>query len=425
MAGQSFTSTTGAAFLQHFYTPTYTANSAASKASKALQFVKKETNGGGDYYTFLAILDEVAGQSTDYATAASGADGTNTTTIGGQFQVPWCETNTVWRVSGKMIAQTKNNNAAWVSALKFAMDSALRVSAHRRSIDLYSQGWGEVAQINAVSGSTFTCSDASQIYRFYPGQKLVFSADLNQSALRSATALIVTGVDPTNTVGVTLSGTLASVSAVAGDMVFLAGDRQNAAPPARLRPTGFPGWNPDQSSGVTDTTLTILYNVNRALNGRYYGQFVNGTNQSIQDAGIQACQVLTSIGNATDLIMVTSPQNFSTLSKSMGSDRRYVEVKGYGGIGFKTIAIYADGVECPVVSDKYCPNSFSMMFSKMAYVNASIGPAPHINTTDGNSILRQSDDNGIEGRLEAYEVIALKDPPTSCYIKHPTPSPTF
>lgn len=416
---QGFTPTTGAAFLQNFYKPGFIANSIAAKSSPAVRNLPKEPDGGGSQFVFLSVVDEAnIMQSSTYTDAIANVP---TNTFGGQFAIPWQETDTVWTVSGLAIAQTRNDNAAWTSALKFSMDSALRWSAHRRSIDWYTQGWGEVAQIFSISGSTFKCQDKGTIFRFIKGQPLVFALSLNADALRSGTADMVTGVDYSNNV-VTCGTALSTPGAVAGDFVFLYGDRQNSSTPARLRPIGYPAWTPFQP--VTDTTLSTLGGVVRSTNSRYYGNYVDGTQLAIKDALTVGLQTLISIGNVESKITTfMSPDNFTALSNDLGSDRRYIEDKGYGASGFDVLKFFANGGSTIVVTDKYIGNAYIAMYDEKAFVHASIGPAPHVNADDGNTILRQSNDNGIEGRLVAYENFASINPPGTVIIQLPTPTP--
>jgi hypothetical protein len=44
-----------------------------------------------------------------------------------------------------------------------------------------------------------------------------------------------------------------------------------------------------------------------------------------------------------------------------------------------------------------------------AFHHPSIGPAPHMDEADGNSVLRQSADAGLEARTEAFETMTLEN----------------
>lgn len=411
--------TTGAAFLQRFYSPGFIANSIASKSSRLLGRIKRNPDCGGDSYNFLSVVSEIATGSASFS-VAQGLAANSTQTIGSQFSVPYYESNEPYRVSGGQIAQTRNNTASWGKALSFAMDSALRMAAHRFSVALFTQGWGELGYIKAasVSGATFKMSIENHVNRVVPGMSLVYSSAINGAALRSATAQTVTGVDYSTGV-ITMSGNLSVPGGVAGDYVFCEGDRTNTSTyTTRLRPAGLDAWLPYQP--VTDTTISTLYGVTRSTNTRNYGTFIDGTIQGIVDALISAAQSCSSVGNAgmNELLGVVSPTSYTNLSKALGGDRRYVDVPGSGGyVGFKTLAIMADGIEVPVISDKYCGDEVGFMVAPKKIELNSCGPAPHINVDDGRPLARISDDNGVEGRIVSYSNYAVKDPAVCARIQ--------
>lgn len=400
-----FSETTAAAFLKRKYSPQYIVNTVTSRASRVFKMCKKDPAGGGAFYDFLAVAEDVGGNSPDFATAQSGATDA-TTTVGSQFLVPWCEDNTVQRIKAKAIAQSKNNDGAWTQLLKYAMDSCMRLAAFSLSLSLATQGWGEVCQITASAGSTFKCLRPEHIHRLYKGMKLQFSQLLNTTVLRSATILTITAIDP-NANLVTLSGTLASVSAVDNDFAFIAGARDNSATPGRNKPSGLPVWLPAQP--VTDTTISTLYNVVRSNNTRLYGNFTDGTLLSIEQALTTNAQVVSSIGNAEgQRVFVVAPAVYTALSTELGSNKRYNSDAGQ--VGFKTIIVDVDGVEAKVIPDKFFDTQYAYCIDPNTVVYASIGALPQINDVDGNKVLRVADDNAVEVRVVSYSCIAVKDP---------------
>jgi hypothetical protein len=388
------------------YRPGFIANSIAAKSSRIRRLLKENTNGGGDSYNYFTTVDEVPTGSATFSDAQSMA-ANNTGTVGSQFSVPWSESNEPVRVSGKIIAQTRNNNAAWTAAIKFAMDSGLRIAAHRLSVALFTQGWGELGQLASVSTNTFKFARSSDVYRVFKGQQLVYADGLNDTVLRSATAQTITAVDY-NTNVVTMSGNLSVPGGVDTDWVFTKGDREDSATPSRLRPAGFDAYFPVQP--VTDTTISTLYGVTRSSNTRLYGNWVDASSLSKQDGLIQLASLCSGLGNAEKLVAVVSIADFRDLAISMGSNIRYTDVTGKGGFGFRTISVYADGVDVPVMADKYCPDGTAWMGDPKEFEIASIGPAPHIQMDDGQRLLRISDDNGVEIRIVSYVAHAAINP---------------
>jgi hypothetical protein len=172
---------------------------------------------------------------------------------------------------------------------------------------------------------------------------------------------------------------------------------------------GIRSWLPSESS-VTDANDTAIGGVTRSTDTRHYGWRVNASTGKISDAARDLCSTLTSYGNAKKLMMFTSPTNFNTISSELGGDRRYVDIKGYGGVGFRTLEVFADGVSCPVVSDKYCDDTTSYIGDPATIECASMGAVPHIDDEDGQRILRISDARGYEVRFVSDYQLGLKDP---------------
>lgn len=401
-----YTPTTADAFLKRIFSPSFIVNTVASKASRLYKMISKNANGGGDFYAMLAVADESAGASADFTTAQTGALDT-TTTFGSKFLVPWFEDNAVQRISGKAIAQSRTNDGAWTKLVRFAMDSCLRVAAFRNSIALATQGWGELSQVTATSGSTFKPLRPEHIARYIKGQQLHFSAQLNTAVLRSGTALTITGIDP-NTTLITLSATMASVGATDNDWVFTAGDRENSATPNRLRPAGLPVWLPLQP--VTDATISTLYSVVRSANGRLYGNYVDGTQLSVEQTLITLGQTVASQGNQDGkLTMVVSPNVYTRLAVELGSNKRYSDAKGQ--FGFSTLVLSVDGIDAAVISDKFFDDSSAFCVDPKEIELHSIGPCPGVANDDGKgALLRVADKNAVETRVVSYFNYVLTNP---------------
>ena len=418
-----FNPTTGAAFLQHFYSPGFVQNSVTAKASKIRAMCKKMPNGGGDFYTYLTSVDDVATGSADFATAQAMA-ANSTSTIGSQFLLGWMESDEPVRVAGKIMAQTRNNNAAWTQALKYAMDSGLRIAAHRLSVAFYTRGFGELAQLASVSGATFKCLEPSHIFRFFKGQQLVYSSSLDAAVLRSATAQTITAIDYANNL-ITMSGNLSVPGGANNDWAFTAGDRQNSATPAMLRPVGLDTYFPDPTAAAADTNLSVVGGVNRANNTRLYGQFTDATNMSIEDGLIDLLSQCIAVGNAEDssgLVAVIGFQQHAALTKQLGTNRRYVEVPGSKGyVGFKTLALQVNGLDIPILSDRYCETPTGFVIAPKEFEIASLGQAPRLDNDGGVSpMLKISDDNGVEVRIVSYTQHGSKNPAICGRIKMPS-----
>jgi len=414
-------STVGSNFLKRFYQPQHVLNTISKKSSRLFNLIQHNTNGAGQTYQFLSIVgDNPSGSAT--MTKAQ-ATGTSQMQLGAQFTVPWFNDYQNPTVAGDLIAKTRNDRGGWLPALRAEMDSSLRYAAHRKSVALFTSGWGELGQIastTTLASNVCQLADPSQIYRFVKGMTIVFSATLNASTLRNTgattelTVLSVnynTGSFTTAAVGTSTPANLNTITGIAtSDIIFTSGDRQDSATPTLLRPVGLGsplggGWAPL----VAPTGGESFFGQDRTQNSFLYSFYVDGRVQSIAQALVAAAQTASAIGNADELVGVLSPTKFQQLAISLQGQVQYTEIKGRAGIAFKTIMVYADGIELPVFSDKYCVDGVGYVLNPKAMRHTSIGEAPQIADDDGNRVLRQTSDDGVEVRIRSYETYTLEN----------------
>lgn len=416
-------STAGAAFLKRFYSPEFVINTISKKESRLLNLIDHKTDGAGDSYNFLSVAGDNPSGSANFADAQE--RGQNAQSAGFQFKVDWYNDFQAPSVSKEQIAKTRNMKGGWIPVLKHEIDSALRYSAHRRSVALYNSGFGELATItNGVAGTTITlgnprtgAADRSMAFRFVKGMKLVLASTISASALRTGGtgALTVTKVDYSSGV-ITVDQVITAGFATAanGDVIFTKGDRQDSVTPARLRPAGLTAWVPTTAPSAAEN----FYGNDRTSNSFLYGWIIDGTTSGkpLSQCLVEAANLCSTVGHAERLVAAVSVDKFIELANSM-EDKQYCEITGRGGTGYKTIVVYADGVELPVISDMYCPNSEAYVLDPKAIKHPSIGNAPHIDDADGNGVLRQSADAGLEARTEAFECFTNENAAATAVIK--------
>lgn len=414
-------STVGTNFLKKFYQPQHVLNTISKKSSRLLNLVTHNTNGAGRDYNFLSVVgDNPSGSAT--MTKAQ-ATGTAQMQLGAQFAVPWFNDYENPTVAGDLIAKTRNDKGGWLPALRAEMDSSLRYAAHRKSIALFTAGWGELGTIGAtttLASNTCQLADPSAIYRFVKGMTIVFSQSLNANGLRNSggttelTVLSVnynTGSFTTAAVGTTTPANLSTITGVAlGDVIFISGDRQDSATPSLLRPVGLGsplggGWAPI----VAPTPGESFFGQDRTQNSFLYSFYVDGRSMGFAQALVTAAQTASSIGNADSLVGVVSPRQFTNLAISLQGQTQYTEIKGRAGVSFKTIMVYADGIELPVISEKYCVDGVSYVGDPKGIHWTSIGEAPQISDDDGQRMVRQVNDDGVEVRIKSYETCTLEN----------------
>jgi hypothetical protein len=411
----TFNSTTVQSILKRYFKVPAVQNQLAAKQTAIWKFMKKTTDGEGDYCTFTQILSDPFTVNVDFSKAQTLAQN-STVTPGLKYNMPWQELNTPIRVSAKANQLTRTNKGAWFQAIGLAAASAMRMSYHVLSIQALTSGFGELANYGigySGSGANFTVSRGA-INRFVEGMPLVFADSIHGDALRSATAVKAASVDyGSNTV--TASAALTTVSAVDGDFVFLDGSRENSGTPSRVNPVGLRTWYPDVRP-VTDTTISTVEGTVRSGNTRSYGCFVDASNMDDMD-GLQLClQQCNVIGNATEATAFVSEARHAAMSKKLSSDKRFT-ASDAGNRGFGELYVIASGIKAKLEIDRNLEDDVGYILKPGSYECVGAGEVPFIQDTGGGQWVRVSDDNSTELRVYAVYAYIMNDPAAGGVVK--------
>ena len=146
------------------------------------------------------------------------------------------------------LLRAANSEEKLYDTMSAEIDARLGKLKLRLAIDLFEAGYGRAATIvgTPVASPATVVVSASTINRFEIGDQLVAGATLT-GALRSATALRVTGID-LDTYTLTLSASPLGLSWADGDTLFFFGDHTDSTLTA---PVGLQGYIPDTAPTAT------------------------------------------------------------------------------------------------------------------------------------------------------------------------------
>lgn len=415
----AFTATGLAAYLKKKFDTKFIDNSMTAVSDAMLKSVGKKTDGSGTTFSWLVDADDSYNASPDFTTAQNAATN-NTNTVGLQFTSSWNDMSAVAQVTSSVIGKTRNDDGAWMKAVDVAMKKTLSGIAHYNQLILLGYGWGEVSQIASISGSTFVPKIPSDITKYVLGMPLVFSTSLAGAVLDSATVLYVTGVSYTpGSELVTVSASLASVSASNNDWAFIAGARQNSATPSQIVPVGLNTWNPNQLTDLGNSWITTVLGGNRTVNSRYYGTFIDATQGGTPaTALIDGAQEACTIGNAKKLECFCSKATFATVAKDLQNAVRYTDNPTSKSVGSKSLMFYADGqAEATLHVSRTMNDNYIIGFDPETLVYRSIGGLPHLDNEDGLTMARQASTAGYEIRWFQQSIIQPTNLPSMLRVQ--------
>jgi hypothetical protein len=206
-----------------------------------------------------------------------------------------------------------------------------------------------------------------------------------------------------------MSGNLsAGISAIAqNDFVYQSGDYDGAL-------TGLEGWLP-----ATAPTSTAFFGQDRTADiTRLSGQRYDGSSGTILEALIEGAALCAREGGRPSH-MFCSFADFVSIEKAMNSQVQR-EVKQSDSVsGYRSLEFYAPHGVVKIVPDKDCPGSTAYMLQMDTLSLMSIGSCVQLTELDGNRVLRQSADDGVEVRVHSYSQLACTAPGKNCVVTLP------
>lgn len=329
-----------------------------------------------------------------------------------QFTMTRIKDYGVATIDNETLEASKNDKGAFLEAATVEIDGIINSITRSLATAQYRSGYGNIGVIGANATTTITLATIQDITNFEVGMELDLSLSESSNVLKaygtSGNGLIVTGVNRTTgvlTFGFNVNDATNGIPTIAnGDVIFVRGDRQNSATPARLKIAGLDAWIPSSTPSAT-----AFFGVDRTSDPtRLGGQRIDGTAMPIEEALIEAATVIGQEGGSPDHVFMNFAK-YSALEKSLGSKVQYADLK-VGEIAFRGIRVNGPAGEIKVVPDQNCPFNRAYMLSLDVWKHASLGKSVRVLDTDGLQMLRQSSDDGVEVRYGYYANLYCRAP---------------
>jgi hypothetical protein len=357
--------------------------------SKRVSVGYEDVNGGGG--TFSA------------AQTAAAASGSKLKA----FSVTHANDFSLARIPGDLIRRSEGNAGAIAEVSAYEIKRAMRNMARSHNHKMWRTGYGEIGQINNVSGATFKMVNADEIVGLMVGMRLHFSSALSSAVLRSATALIVTALDEDNNL-VTCNANLSTVSAVNNDYVFRAGDREDSATPAKLVLTGAGGWIPTTAPTVGGGDSHFGVDRSSAPNKLAGSRWVANTTPP-EVVVLQAVHRVTRRGGSISHLYVPTGF-FRALVEQLHGRHQIVEIMATEKIGFKGIEVVGTEGSVIVMQDIFLPPDKIYGLNLDDWELASAGPAVRLADEDDLKLSRLSDADTYEIRFVFHGNLICRNP---------------
>ena len=283
---------------------------------------------------------------------------------------------------------------------------------HSICTKVYRDGFGAIGQISASTNLTtavINLATREDAVLFEVGMDLVFSSANNSAVLRnSGGVLTVTAIDFKGG-NVTVNANInTNTGTTNNDFIFASGDRQNSATPTALAISGLDAWMPTSAPQGGENFFNMG---DRNTDGRLLGTYVDARSLSEEEALIQAVTEADRMGGKPRMAFL-NPTRYGNLITQGQGRYRPTTVVGPMRIGFDGVQVETNYGNVSVFSDRYCPRARGYVLEMESWVvyGAGTSKLPDFLTSDGNKILRLTDDDGVECRVGAYDAMGSNAP---------------
>lgn len=382
-----------------------------SKGPLAAMLRKKAWSGEFPVY-MMRVGNSPARSATYSVAAAKSEDATYGFTRVKQAQLAWYKDYGRATIDGLLMATASDKMGTVYDKFVAQLDGILDATMHSISTKVYRSGWGAIGNLDAstdVSTTIGILAVKEDIVLYEYGMDVVFSQTLNTAVLRNAGAVLtVVGIN-LNLGQLTFNAAINTVTnTVAGDYIFAAGDRQNSATPTRLAMAGVGAWAPFAAPAGGENFMNLG---DRNLDGRLLGTIVDATNMTEEEFLIQAAVEADRFGGKPRMAFFNPTRYGNLLAQGQGRYRP-TTVKGPMGVGFDGVVVQTNYGDIRVFSDRYCPRDMAPVLEMDSWTVYGAGTSrlPDFITADGNKILRQTADDGVECRVGAYDSMGTNAP---------------
>lgn len=387
----------------------------AYKKSPFLAMVRKDTNFVGKLYPQPVVTETSTGGSASFSTSQTNA---NPASIQ-EFIVTRTKAYEVAYLDRETMLAAKNDAGAFMKTATLLVDGAISTISQKISGAVFRDGTGNIGAftVTDISTGVITLDDPNSIVNFQKNMVLECRTAAGGSTVSNALGYVI-AINRAK-------GTL-TVSATAGGSAGTPGSSTNAWGAANSLQylnvqgnnnavaTGLQGWLPTTAPASNDS----FFSVNRSSDSRLYGTNYDGSNQSIEEAIIDAAAILDQEGGSPD-VCILSTRGYAALDKAlMGKATYEVWEDETAQVSFKGIVLNTPTGVVRVFSDRFCPGKCGFLLQMDTWVLASLLEVPHIVDFDSEQeMLRVYNADAYELRVSALYNLACNAPGWNAQLK--------
>lgn len=397
-----------------------------SKGPLAAMLAKKAWS--GEFIPYPIRVGNSPAISADYTTAANKSeDTTYGFTRVKQAQVPWITNYGRATIAGLLLRTASDKMGTFYDKFVAQIDGIMDGVMNRFSTHVYRNGFGCIGNISSgttLASTTLTLAKREDIVLFEVGMDIQFASADSTATFRNAGATLTVTAIQHNAGSLTTSANINTVTGVqTGDFIFPNGDRQNSATPTRRALMGLDAWMPTSAPAGGENFNNLG---DRNNDGRLLGTVVDTTTGNFAGASEEESLIIgvteaDRVGGKPRAAFF-NPTRYANLLKQGQGKFRPTRVDGPYGIGFDGVIVSTNYGDVRVFSDRYCPakRAYILDMDTWQVYGAGTSAIPDFLDHDGNKILRQTADDGVEARVGYYANMGTNAPINNVVIQFET-----
>lgn len=363
-----------------------------------LALMPKDENFQGDGKKMPIWFGGNQGASRDFATAQAG----KTPGLYKAFFLTRVKDYGLSSIQTEVILASESNEGAFLKMATAEIDNTVRTVSRNLAISMFRNSGGARGQVLSAVGVNLTLLNAADVVNFEVGQQLQQSTTDGTSGSLGAGNATITAID--RRAGILVAAAWTGFSA--NDYLFRKGD-------FGVSVSGLPAWIPNANPGST-----LFFGVDRSTDSRLYGQYHDGSAQTMQEA-LETADVKVAREGGMPSHAICNPVDFGTLRTSLGSAVVYDKVRSpdAASISFSTIKLMGMSGEVNILPDRSCPAGTGYLLDMSTWEASSLGGTPRILEQLGNKYIWDANADSIEVRVGYYGNIGCYAPVYNCQIK--------
>lgn len=380
--------------------------------------VTREEDHSGDLYVHPVKVSNGQGLGATVAKAQQGAQQTSGGNLAGKkWQVLFGDYTGSIEIGDKVIRASRNNAGSFLRNRTEEIDGLYDEFGNTFSTYLYSNGGQSLTPGGGftISSGVCTLANADDVVNIEVGQIMVVSANDGSSSahilIASSAVGYVVAVNRnagTFTVSATSGGAAGTPTNWTGTMYgFRDGDFGGSG--ANRIILGLGAWIPS-----SDPTSTTFEGVDRTLDiARLSGVRLTTAEVASLNLEQRVKRLITRMRGRnfgpgpTDLFL--NPERWQSLADSLES-RGTREIGGDARFGYESIKVSAGGKKVEIWADPFCPYAVCFGLHMPSIKLAAYDKIPFVLNGDGLEMLRKTNSNDYEHRIQAYPAFCVPAP---------------